>query len=203
MKQYFVKLSGVILIAFIICIGKQPAPISSEDQNNLDNSNKVQSPIKKYEEKKITTTDTHLPLGITKEMPLNKVELHYGFYSSKTGAGRQEVSFFADGTVKLFFSRSYDDSNPKVLEVKCSSDQILRLFDFLEGMGFLGLPDEFSSNNPSYARRLLKFSMPGREKVVAVDEPGNYVIEQCIGAIKFCAGLCTPEAINQRFFPNL
>ena len=136
-------------------------------------------------------------------MPLNDIELTLGFYSSKTGAGSQEISVRADGTIKLFYSRSYDDSNPKVIEGRCAGEQVLRLFDFLEGMGFFGLPDEFSSNAPTHARRLLKFSMPGRQKVVAVDEPGNYAIEQCIGAIKLCIGLCIPEAINQRFFPNL
>ena len=159
--------------------------------------------MKKNEEKKSMTTDSHLPLGITEEMHLNEVQLVYGFYSAKTGAGRQELSFLADGTVKLFHSRSYNDPNPKTIEVKCSSDNILRLFDLLEGLGFFGLPDEYRSNDQPHARRLLKLSMPGREKVVAVDEPGNYAIEQCIGAIKLCAGLCIPEAINQRFFPNL
>jgi hypothetical protein len=143
------------------------------------------------------------PLGITEETPLDKVELVYGFYSSKTGAGRQEISFVADGTVKLFFSRSYKDSNPKVIEAKCGTEQIIRLFDLLEGLGFFGLPEEFSSGDHPTARRLIKFTMPGRQKVLAVDEPGNYAIEQCIGAIKLCAGLCIPDAINQRFFPNL
>ena len=149
------------------------------------------------------TIDSHLPLGITDDTPLNKVALVLGFYSSKTGAGSQEISLCADGTVKLFHSRSYKDPKPKIIEVKCGSEQILRLFDFLEGMGFYGLPDEYSSNDQPHARRLLKFTMPGREKTVAVDEPGNYAIEQCIGAIMLCAGLCIPEALNQRFFPNL
>jgi len=95
---------------------------------------------------------------------------------------------FRDGIIKLFLSRSYNEPSPKIRDAKCSKEQILRLFDFLEGMGFFALPDEYSSDAPLYARRLLKFTMPGREKVVAVDEPGNYAIEQCIGAVKLCAG---------------
>jgi hypothetical protein len=175
---------------------------ASAGPNKPHGTNLTKSSMKK-EEKKPMTTDSHPPLGITAEMPLNKIELVYGFYSSKTGAGSQEITLRADGTVKLFYSRSYDDAQPKIMEAKCGGDQVLRLFDLLEGLGFYGLPDEFSSNERSHARRLLKFSMPGREKIVAVDEPGNYAIEQCIGAIKMCAGLCIPEAINQRFFPNL
>jgi hypothetical protein len=200
MKWYSLKTSGTIAIIFVGCICKYSLPTYSADQTK---THSVKSLIKKTRGDTIMTTGPHLPLGITKDMPLEKVELTYGFYSSKTGAGRQELTFIADGTVRLFYSCTYNDSNPKVIEVKCSCEKVISLFDFLEGMGFYGLPDEFSSNDPSYARRLMKFSMPGREKIVVVDEPGNYAIEQCIGAIKFCAGLCAPEAINQRFFPNL
>ena len=203
MNRCFIAIPSIIAVAFMLCLGKQTDTAVSVNQKKHYDLKNAKSPLKKNKEKKTMTTDSPLPLGITAEMALNNVELVYGFYSSKTGAGSQEISFRADGTVKLFYSRSYDDPHPKIMEAKCGSDQILRLFDLLEGMGFYSLPDEFSSNDKSHARRLLKFSMPGREKVVAVDEPGNYAIEQCIGAIKLCTGLCIPEAINQRFFPNL
>jgi hypothetical protein len=190
-------------IIFVSCFGGQTDKTLSQSQTMNQTSGNSKSTEKKDEEKKTMATESTLPMGITDEMPLQKIQLVYGFYSAKTGAGRQELTILADGTITLFYSRSYNDQNPKLLEAKCDKDQVLRLLDFLEGMGFFGLPDEFSSNDHPHARRLLKFSMPGREKVVAVDEPGNYAIEQCIGAIKLCAGICIPEAINQRFFPNL
>jgi hypothetical protein len=203
MNRYFLVIPGTICIACVLCAGEPSDTSASVNQKKRYDLTNVKSQLKKSEEKKPMTTDVQLPLGITEKMPLNEVKLVYGFYSAKTGAGRQEITLLADGTVTLFNSRSYNDPHPKIMEAKCSGDQILRLFDLLEGMGFYGLPDEYSSNDHPHARRLLKFSMPGREKVVAVDEPGNYAIEQCIGAIKLCAGLCIPEAINQRFFPNL
>jgi hypothetical protein len=201
-KRPVMAIPGIVTCLFFLCLGKQTDSTASAGLHKPHGAKMTKSSMKK-EEKKTMATDSHPPLGITAEMPLDKIELVYGFYSSKTGAGSQEITLRADGTVKLFYSRSYDDPQPKVVEAKCGSEQILRLFDLLEGLGFYGLPDEFSSNERSYARRLLKFTMPGREKTVAVDEPGNYAIEQCIGAVKMCAGLCIPEAINQRFFPNL
>lgn len=146
---------------------------------------------------------TILPLGIAAETPMNKIELVLGFYSSKSGAGVQEIALRADGTVTLFYSRSYADTHPKVLKAKCPRNQVLRLLEFLEEMGFLDFPGEIGSGNAAPSRRIIKLTMPGREKIVAVDEPGNYAVEQCIGAIKLCAAMCIPEAIHHRFFPNL
>jgi hypothetical protein len=125
MKRLFSVMAGMVCISFYLCIGEQADTSVSADHKKRHDLKTFKSPLNKNGEKRPMTTDTPLPLGITEEMPLNKVELVYGFYSSKTGAGRQELVLFADGTVRLFFSRTYNDSNPKIMEAKCGSDQIL------------------------------------------------------------------------------
>ena len=145
----------------------------------------------------------NLPFGITKDTPLDQVEVLLAFYSAKTGAGKQEITLRGDGLVRLFLTRSSQDKSPKILEGHCDPASILRLLDLMEGLGIFGLPEEMPSDGHPHARRLLEVKLPGRFKRIALDEPGNYSIEQIIGAVKLAAGLCLPEALNHRFFPNL
>lgn len=145
----------------------------------------------------------YLPFGIGKDTPLDKIEILLAFYSAKTGAGKQEITLRGDGTVRLFFSRSMQDKTPKHMEATCEPGTVLRLLDLMEGLGLFGLPDEVPSEGHPHARRLLEVRLPDRMKRIALDEPGNYAIEQMIGAVKLAAGSCIPEALNHRFFPNL
>lgn len=146
---------------------------------------------------------SYLPFGIDKDTPLDKIEILLAFYSAKSGAGRQEITLRGDGLVRLFFSKSVQDKAPKTVEGKCSPEAVLRLLDLMEGLGLFGLPDEIPSEGHPHARRLLEVRLPGRMKRIALDEPGNYSVEQMIGAAKLTAGQCIPEALNHRFFPNL
>jgi hypothetical protein len=152
----------------------------------------------------ITTADVpYPPFGIDKETPLDKVEILLGFYSAKTGAGKQEILLKADGSVRLFFSKSMQDKAPKALEGHCQPETVLRLLDLMEGLGLFGLSDEVPAEGHPHGRRLLEVRLPDRMKRIALDEPGNYSVEQMIGAVKLAAGQCLPEALNHRFFPNL
>lgn len=145
----------------------------------------------------------YLPFGFGKDTPLDKVEILLAFYSAKTGAGKQEITLRGDGTVHLYFSRSMQDKTPKQMEGACDPGTVIRLLDLMEGLGLFGLPDEVPSEGHPHARRLLEVRLPGRMKRIALDEPGNYAIEQMIGAVKLAAGGCISEALNHRFFPNL
>lgn len=145
----------------------------------------------------------YLPFGFTQETPLEKVEILLAFYSAKSGAGKQEITLRGDGLVRLFFLKSVQDKAPKTLEGRCDFRAVLRLLDLMEGLGLFGLPEEIPSEGHPHARRLLEVHLPDRTKRIALDEPGNYAIEQMIGAVKLAAGQCLPEALNHRFFPNL
>lgn len=165
---------------------------------------KSQPPMNAKEKKMISVEDIpYVPFGITKDTPLDKVEILLAFYSAKTGAGKQEITLRGDGTVRLFFSKSAQDKTPRVVEGQCGVEPVLRLLDLMEGAGLFGLPEEAPSDGHPHARRLLEVKLPGRFKRITLDEPGNYSIEQVIGAVKLAAGQCLPEALNHRFFPNL
>jgi hypothetical protein len=163
------------------------------------------APPKTTKEKKMNSVEDipYVPFGINKDTPLDQVEILLGFYSAKAGAGKQEIRLRGDGKVHLFFTKSEQDTSPKVLEGHCGVEPVLRLLDLMEGLGFFGLPEETPSHGHPHARRLLEVKVPGRFKRIALDEPGNYSIEQVIGAVKLAAGQCLPEALNHRFFPNL
>jgi hypothetical protein len=145
----------------------------------------------------------YLPFGLDKDTPLDQVEVKLGFHSAKTGAGRQEITIRGDGLVRLYFTRSMQDKSPKIIEGRCGPERVMRLLDLMEGNGLFGLPEVFASHGHQHARRLLEVKVPGRFKRVALDEPGLEAVEQMIGAVMLTAGQCLPEALNNRFFPNL
>jgi hypothetical protein len=49
----------------------------------------------------------------------------------------------------------------------------------------------------------LRLTLPTGGKTVALDEPGFAAFEMVAGAIKYAAGVALPEALGNRFFPNL
>ncbi|MDQ3003192.1 MAG: hypothetical protein M3Y08_18265 [Fibrobacterota bacterium] len=165
---------------------------------------KKQSDPLKAKEKVMTLEEIpYLPFGLDKDTPLDQVEVSLAFHGAKTGAGKQEITLRGDGLVRLFFSRSTQDKAPKTIEGQCNPESILRLLDFMEGNGLFGLPDVVASHGHQHARRLLQVKVPGRMKQIGVDEPGLQAVEQMIGAVMLVAGQCAPEALNNRFFPNL
>jgi hypothetical protein len=103
----------------------------------------------------------------------------------------------------LYFSRSFQDKTPKILAGNCGPEPILRLLDLMEGAGLIGLPDEVAGKDRGASQRVLEVTLPDGEKRIAVQETELYTVEQMIGAAKLAAGQCLPEALNNRFFPNL
>ena len=155
-------------------------------------------------EKNMSIEEIHyLPFGINKETPLDQIEITLNFYGAKTGAGRQEISLRGDGSITLYFTLSMQDNAPKIIKSKCDPEMVLRLLDFMEGLGLFSLPEEQPSHGHQHARRLLSVKLPDRTKNIALDEAGFEPVEQIIGAIMLTAGQCVPEALNNRFFPNL
>lgn len=151
---------------------------------------------------RMTNQLEHLPFQLDLS-DLPKVGILYGFYSAKTGAGKQEITISGDGTVKLFLTRSMYDAKPEVRQGKVSSEVILRLLDVIEGENFFALEDHYPPTHDPHARRILRFTLPDREKTIILDEPRCPEFERVAGAVKLTAGLALPEALNRRFFPNL
>lgn len=145
---------------------------------------------------------THMPFGLDKASDLGKIEIKLAFHGAKTGAGRQEMTLWGDGRVRLFFSRSDQDKSPKILEGTCEFRRILSLLDFMEGNGVMDGP-EHVGEKPGGSARELEIILPGRKKRIFLQDTGDYSVEQVIGAVMLAAGQCLPEALNHRLFPNL
>jgi hypothetical protein len=133
---------------------------------------------------------------------LPKVEIMHSFVSMKTGAGRQEIYILGTGQVRLLFSGTAKE-NPDVREGKLAPDLVIRLLDFIEGQGLAGLEEHYPASHNPHARRIVRLTLPGMIKTVMVDEPKNLEFERIVGAVKYAAGIALPDALNNRFFPNL
>jgi hypothetical protein len=142
-----------------------------------------------------------LPFGLSRS-DLNKVEIMYGFYSAKSGAGRQELTIFGTGKVRLLLTRSRE-AVPSIVEAQLDEKMIVGLLAFMANQGFMGFEDLYPSHDGPHARRLLRLTLPTGGKTVALDEPGFAAFEMVAGAIKYAAGVALPEALGNRFFPNL
>jgi hypothetical protein len=142
-----------------------------------------------------------LPFGLT-DSQLADVQIVYAFISGKTGAGRQEITIFGNGSVTLFYTPTRD-AEPMTREGQVSRDVVVALLDVTESQGMLQLEDHYPPADHFYARRLLELKLPGRVKSVKLDDPGVLNFERIAGAVLLVAGLACPEALNHRFFPNL
>jgi hypothetical protein len=149
----------------------------------------------------VTNQPEPLPFNLTKST-LPEVELLYGFYSSKTGAGKQEITILGSGKVKLLLTRSFS-SPPEIREGAVSTDLVVRLLDMIAGENFLTLNDHYPAHDAPHARRIIRLSLPDVTKTVIVDEPVCPEFERVAGAAKLLSGIALPEALGQRFFPNL
>lgn len=153
---------------------------------------------------KPTMPDTQLawPFGLTPET-LSDVELSYGFQSSKTGAGQQDIVIRGDGHVRLFFSRSMYDEEPQVREGQLPQEVILRLLEVVEEQDFFYLEDHYPPEGPSRGGWIIHVALPDSSKRVAVEGTHPPAFERAAGAIKLAAGLALPEALRGRLFPIL
>lgn len=144
-----------------------------------------------------------LPLSLTRE-DLPKLELSYGFYSAKTGAGVQEVHLFGDGRVRLKRTGSYN-AEPQYRDGKLAPQVLLRLLELMDAQGLMGLEDEYiSEEGPPLGRRILTLRSPKVNKRVIADlQVVPPELERLGGALMLAAGLATPEALGNRFFANL
>ena len=149
----------------------------------------------------INQTDS-LPFNLSKD-DLASVDILYAYYSAKTGAGKQELIITGNGIVKLFLTRSMYDEAPKTKEGKLALETIILLLDIMEGENFFGLEDFYPPADDPHARRVLKLSLPDRTKTVILEGSCVAEFERIASAVKFAVGTALPDAINNRFFPNL
>ena len=146
---------------------------------------------------------SYLPFGIDKQTALDKITITLEFFGAKTGAGTQRITLRGDGMARLDFARSVQDKHPKSLEKNCGPATVLRLLDFMESNGVMGMPERIGGEPKGRSQRVLELTLPGQTKRVAVVEDGGFAINEIIGAVKLAAGQCLPEALNHRLFPNL
>lgn len=144
-----------------------------------------------------------VPFGLHDAAALAQVEVSYAFYSSRTGAGRQELTISGAGVVTLFFSRNYKDPQPQVRTGATPPGLVLRLLDVMQCRGFLDLDEVQAAPEHAHARRTVRLRLPGAEKTVHLDHPGVYAVEQIVGAIVLTAAYALPEVLGHRFFLNL
>lgn len=153
-------------------------------------------------ETKMPDTQLAWPFGLTPET-LADVELFYGFQSSKTGAGKQEIVIRGDGDVRLFFSRSMYDEEPQVREGRLPEEVILRLLEVVEEQHLFHLEDHYPPEGPSRGGWIIRVELPDKSKRVAVEGTHPPPFERVAGAMKLAAGLALPEALGGRLFPTL
>jgi hypothetical protein len=141
-----------------------------------------------------------LPFELTAD-DLPSVHLMYGIYSSKTGAGEEEVHLRGDGQVVLRRTASYTAPEQR-LEGSLAVETFVRLLELLEDQRFAGLDDEYPSDRPG-VRRVLELGSAGMSKRVAVDNDGPAAFERAVSALLFAASLARPEVLERRFFRTI
>ncbi len=138
-----------------------------------------------------------LPLDLTEE-DLPKIEIKYGLYSSKSGAGVEEVFLLGTGKVVLRRTASYN-SPPVIVEGAISVEVIVRLIELFEDQRFFGLDEEHFADHPGL-RRIVSVTTPTLSKRVAIDDEGGVQFERCVSALLFAASFGEPRVLERRFF---
>ena len=128
--------------------------------------------------------------------------LQYAYLSSKPGAGDQEIHLGGDGNVKLLFRKTANDPAAEVREMSGGQNTFAALWDLFEQERFLTLPD-YQSTGRARVLRSIKFSRGSQTRELYAEGIDDPAFERLAGAIKLAAGILLPEALNQRFFPNL
>jgi hypothetical protein len=137
------------------------------------------------------------PLGVT-ERDLPGVAVRYSLYSSKSGAGVEELYLRGDGRVTLRRTAAHD-ADPEIREGVLPPGVFLRLLEIADDQRFEALEDEYPSKEPGL-RRVLGIRLPDREKQVIVDNVGNAQFERIVSAVLFAASLAEPMVLQRRFF---
>ena len=149
----------------------------------------------------MTAAVVPLPFGLT-DADIPKIEILYGFYSMKTGAGKQEITVTGTGKVTLLLTKTAGDT-PQTRTGQLDPKVVIALLDFMADRGFKNFDDHYPPKGDPHAREVIKLVTPKWTKTVALDQPGFPAFEMLAGAVKFAAGIAVPEALNNRFFPNL
>jgi hypothetical protein len=136
-----------------------------------------------------------LPFSLD-EGAVGSVEVTYGIYSSKTGAGIEEVQLRA---ARVVLRRTASNQAPvQSLEGALPAGALVRLLQVMEDQRFAGIADQ-PSTHPS-VRRIVKLTSPKLSKQVLVDGEGDGRFERVVGALLLTASLARPEVLGRRFF---
>jgi hypothetical protein len=138
-----------------------------------------------------------LPFSLAPD-DLPHVEVMYGLYSSKSGAGVEEVFLHGAGRVVLRRTAAYN-APPEIREGALPVSTVVRLLEIMADQRFDGLDDAYPSDHPGL-RRIVRLRSPKVSKQVAVDNEGNAQFERVVSALLFAASLAEPEVLQRRFF---
>jgi hypothetical protein len=147
----------------------------------------------------MNAADNDLPLPFSLAAgDLPEVTLSYGLYSSKTGAGVEELELSGQGRVQLKRTASYD-SPPETRSGALPVPIFVRLLELIEDQRFEGLDDAYPALRPDL-RRIVRLKLPQHMKQVTVDGEGNARFERVVSALLFAASLAEPAVLQRRFF---
>jgi hypothetical protein len=133
---------------------------------------------------------------------LGQAKVFLAHYSSKTGAGKEQIEILGDGTVHLITSKNYEAPEQVTLG-KIAPNRFATLLAMMEAEKFLGLEEEYGSHGHS-GRKHIRLTLPSEEKSVYVDQGESCpAFDRIWGAIKTAAGLGTPLALKHRLFFRL
>jgi hypothetical protein len=138
-----------------------------------------------------------LPFSLTNET-LMDLELMYGLYSSKTGAGVEELYVHGSGRVVLRRTAARD-APAEIVEGTMPVFVLPHLLYLMDDQRFLGMDDAEPPNAPGL-RRILRMRWLGQSKMVAADDYGSVQFERIVSALELAASLAVPEVQGRRFF---
>lgn len=133
---------------------------------------------------------------------LEQARLSYGVYSSKVGAGKEEIHISGNGEVKLLYTMSYN-SQPVVRTGTAPRDSIIRLLELFESEGFTKLDKEYVDSEAPDSTRIIGLLLEDRQFTVSVVGGMVPQFERLVGAMKMVASLAHPDVSRGSFFPHL
>jgi hypothetical protein len=142
-----------------------------------------------------------LLLGMSPE-DIEKIEIMYSFNSGKTGAGRQEIWIYGNGSVKLVFSKNMDTPSQE-LTGKVDKLVVHRLLELMQEYGWDNLPSSHAKEGLTGSKRMLILQTPHVKKTFEAIGAGSREFEAISAAVKLVASLALPETLLHKFFPNL
>ncbi len=143
-----------------------------------------------------TAPSIPLPFSLAAE-DLPAVEIQYGVYSSKTGAGAEELHLKGGRIVLRRTSRH--GAPPEILEGSLPPAALVPLLRVMADQRFQNLPEEPGASRPS-VRRIVTLTTPRLSKRVAIDGEGDPQFERVVGALLAVASQGRPEVLGRTFF---